>query len=147
MRAGLLSLIVVLLAGTGCAPHEPDPAAGAAPPSGQISSRVAHRGARTETGQPLAWPSGPLEVVVSVTDLPPGAALPMHKHPWPRYAYVERGRIEVRYEGGAARQFGPGDVLIEAIDTWHYGQAIGPEPVRIVVIDHVPPGQTNFVPR
>ena len=72
----------------------------------------------------------------------------MHKHPWPRYALVESGRIRVRYEAaGVERIFGPGEAVIEAIDQWHEGAVVGSEPVRLLVIDHVPPGQTNLVRR
>jgi quercetin dioxygenase-like cupin family protein len=72
----------------------------------------------------------------------------MHKHPWPRYAFIESGRIMVRYEtDGIERSFGPGETAIEAIDQWHEGRALGGEPVVLLVIDHVPPGQLNIVRR
>ena len=117
----------------------------AQPPA--ASTNVVVRTSTTVTGQPLVLPQ-PAEVVVSVTELPAGGVLPMHKHPWPRYAYVERGRLSVRYEAaGLVREFGPGEAIVEAIDQWHEGRVVGAEPVRIVVIDHVPPGQTNLVRR
>lgn len=112
------------------------------------STRILARGSTTVTGQPLAMPAGPLEVVMSVTEIPAGGTLPMHKHPWPRYAIVESGRLRVSYEAARlVREFGPGEAVIEAIDQWHEAQVVGPEPVRIVVIDHVPPGETNLVRR
>ena len=109
---------------------------------------VVTRAATTITGQPLAVPPAPWETVVSVSDLPPGGALPMHKHPWPRYAYVERGRLRVSYEAaGLTREFGPGDAVVEAIDQWHEGRVVGSEPVRLIVFDQVPQGATNVVLR
>lgn len=119
--------------------------ADAQPPA--ATSNVIVRSSTTVTGQRLTLPQG-AEVVISVTELPPGGVLPMHKHPWPRYAYVERGRLSVRYvDAGLERTFGPGEAVVEAIDQWHEGRVVGGEPVRIVVIDHVPPGQTNVVRR
>jgi quercetin dioxygenase-like cupin family protein len=106
------------------------------------------RGSATITGQPLVMPGPPVEVVISRTEIPVGGVLPMHKHPWPRYAIVEQGRLRVRYEAaGLVREFGPGEAVIEAIDQWHEAQVVGAEPVRILVIDHVPPGQINMVRR
>lgn len=106
------------------------------------------RSTQTATGQPVAALPSPYEVVFARAVLPAGGVLPMHRHPWPRYAFVESGRIRVRYEAaGIEREFGPGEAIIEAVDQWHEGVAVGSEPVRILVIDHVPPGRSNVVSR
>ena len=135
--------IVAILAG--CAPvaeEGPQPAPPAAA-TGELN-----RTSRTITGEAVSPPPSPFEVVISATELPSGGTLPMHKHPWPRYAYVERGRIRVHYQAtGLVREFGPGEAVVEAVDQWHEGEVVGPDPVRLVVIDHVPPGQTNVVRR
>lgn len=123
-------------------------AAGAA--SGQEAPRstVLIRAATTITGQPIPPPAPGFEVVVSRTEIPAGGLLPMHLHPWPRYAIVEQGRLRVRYEeAGLERVFGPGEAVIEAIGQWHEGAVVGPEPVRLIVVDHVPRGETNMVRR
>lgn len=118
-----------------------------AAPTPAPTSIVLSRTSTTITGQPLALPR-PLEVVISVTEIPAGGVLPMHRHPWPRYAYVERGRLQVSYvEARLVREFGPGEAVIEAVDQWHEGRVIGNEPVRVVTIDHVPPGRINLVRR
>jgi quercetin dioxygenase-like cupin family protein len=122
-------------------------AAAQQPPPGAAVTMLG-RSAQTATGQPLGAIAAPYEVVFSRAVLPPDGVLPMHKHPWPRYALVESGRIRVRYEAaGITREFGPGEAIIEAIDAWHEGVAVGSEPVRILVIDHVPPGRSNVVSR
>ena len=132
-----LSLLPVLAGGAASAGQEP--------PAPAATMTVLARTSTTVTGQPVRLPE-PVQVVISITELPAGSILPRHKHPWPRYAYVERGRLEVRYEAaGLVREVGPGEALIEAIDQWHEGRVIGSEPVRIIVVDHVPPGQTNIV--
>lgn len=121
-------------------------AAGQQAPAPQTT--ILSRTSSTVTGQPLALPGPAVEVVISRTEIPAGGALPMHKHPWPRYAIVESGRLRVRYEeAGLVREFGPGEAVIEAIDQWHEAQVVGSEPLRIIVIDHVPPGQDNVVRR
>ena len=112
------------------------------------SVTLAGRASTTATGQKLAMPADPFESVISVSELPAGGVLPMHKHPWPRYVYVDRGRISVRYEAsGVERTFGAGEGIVEAIDQWHEGRVIGFEAVRLIVFDQVPPGQTNVVRR
>ena len=123
-------------------------ATGVSDPAPRANVTVVNRASATITGQPLAVPQAPWEAVVSVSDLPPGGALPMHKHPWPRYAYVERGRLRVTYEAAAlTREFGPGEAVVEAIDQWHEGRVVGNEPVRLIVFDQVPRGANNVVLR
>jgi quercetin dioxygenase-like cupin family protein len=61
-------------------------------------STVLNRSAATITGQPIAMPAPGFEVVISRTEIPAGGVLPMHRHPWPRYAIVEQGRLRVRYQ-------------------------------------------------
>jgi quercetin dioxygenase-like cupin family protein len=117
------------------------------PPQGAAVT-VLERTTTTATGQSLRLPQGPVEVVVSRTEIPAGGVLPMHKHPWPRYAYVESGRLRVHWErAGITREFGPGDVVVEAIDEWHEGAALGETPVALIVFDQVPPGAANVVRR
>ncbi len=43
---------------------------------------------KTITGGKLTLPQGDVEVAVSQYEIAPGATLPIHKHPYPRYAYV-----------------------------------------------------------
>jgi len=137
LRATLSLPLLLAIAGASAQTPPPVPA-----------TTILNRASSTVTGQPLAFPTGPLEVVVAVTEIPAGGALPMHKHPWPRYAIVERGRLRVSYEeAGLVREFGPGEAVIEAVDQWHEGRVIGPDPVRILVVDQVPPGRTNLVAR
>ncbi len=42
----------------------------------------------TSSGQPIVLPQKDAQVVVSTYEIAPGAALPEHKHPFPRYGYV-----------------------------------------------------------
>ena len=141
------AIVALLVASGGCAEEAKLPASPTAPPAAAVVTTVL-RASTTVTGQPLAAPPSPWETLIMTTDLPPGGLLPMHKHPWPRYAFVERGRLEVRYEqSGLVRTFGPGEAVIEANDQWHEGRVVGAEPVRLIVLDQLPPGATNVVRR
>jgi quercetin dioxygenase-like cupin family protein len=101
-------------------------------------------GTTTALGQKIALPQGDAEITVLSYEIPPGAKLPVHKHPHPRYAYVLAGRLKV-LTGDNTRSFeyGPGDFIVEMLDTWHYGEPIGSETVKLLVIDQAPPGATN----
>ena len=147
MRRSAYALLAFALIEGGCTPTPGQSAeAPASPPRASVT--VVNRSASTITGQPLAVPPSPWEAVVSISDLPPGGILPMHRHPWPRYAFVERGRLSVTYEAaGITREFGPGEAVVEAIDQWHEGRVMGSEPVRLIVFDQLPPGASNVVLR
>ena len=140
------AIAALLMASGGCAEDGPPPASLSPPAAAAVTTVL--RASTTVTGQPLAAPPSPWEVLVMTTDLPPGGLLPMHKHPWPRFAFVQSGRLEVRYEqSGLVRTFGPGEAVVEAIDQWHEGRVVGAEPVRLIVLDQLPPGATNVVRR
>ena len=142
-RSTVFAATLILLAACASAQSAQAPSA---PAGAKVT--LAGRASETVTGQKLAMPADPFESVISVSELPPGGLLPMHKHPWPRYVYVDRGRLSVRYEAsGLVREFGAGEGIVEAIDEWHEGRVIGAEPVRLIVFDQVPPGQTNVVRR
>lgn len=108
--------------------------------------RQVFSGTETASGQPLMLPQGQAEVIVSTYEIPPGAALPVHKHPFPRYAYVLAGRLAVTAtDTGKVSSYGPGDFVVEMLDTWHSGTTVGDETVKLLVIDQVEPGKPNVV--
>jgi quercetin dioxygenase-like cupin family protein len=104
------------------------------------------RSTTTSTGQPITLPPPGAEVVASLYTIAAGARLPVHKHPYTRYAYVLSGRLRVVEEAtGEAFEFGPGDFVIEMTDAWHWGSNPGEEPLRLLVIDQTEPGTPNTV--
>ena len=119
------------------------------PPAGAPAKPVVTKlftGTTTALGQPLILPQGAVEVTVLNYDIPAGAALPVHKHPRPRYAYVLAGRLQVSTGDGAKRfEYGPGDFIVEMLDEWHYGKTLGTEAVKLLVIDQAPAGETNTI--
>jgi len=102
----------------------------------------------TATGQPIALPKGGAEVIVWTYEIPAGAKLPVHKHPFPRYAYVLSGTLRVATaDESRTWNYKAGDFIVEMIDAWHYGTNTGTEPVRLLVIDQVEVGQANTLLR
>ena len=102
----------------------------------------------TAAGQPIVLPTGAVRLIATRYEIAPGAALPVHKHPYPRYAYVLAGNLKVtEADTGASQAYKAGDVIVEMVDRWHSGQNTGSDPVSLVVIDQVPEGSTNTVLR
>ena len=101
---------------------------------------------RTVSGQPLHLPQGPSEFVGAIVDVPVGATIPLHKHPWSRFAFIERGTIHVvNRDTGLAADFKAGQMAAEAVDQWHEASVVGDEPVRLIIFEIVPPGVGNGV--
>ena len=100
----------------------------------------------TASGQPITLPQKNVEVQVSRYQIAPGATLPVHKHPFPRYAYVEQGTLKVtNVETGASNTYKSGDFIIEMIGQWHQATNIGADPVTLLVIDQVEQGAKNTI--
>jgi quercetin dioxygenase-like cupin family protein len=96
----------------------------------------------TATGQPIAFPQNNAQVRASIYEIPSGAALPEHRHAHLRYGYVLAGTIRITYTG-ASQIYRPGDFIIEAIGQWHKAATVGPEPVKLLVIDQAEKEQNN----
>ncbi len=99
---------------------------------------------QTVTGQPIAMPAQPRLQVTRLT-IDPGAGLPVHKHPYPRYAYILKGEIEVTIEGRKPHLYHAGEFIPEVIDGWHFGTNHGQQPVELLVIDHTPQDVTSNI--
>jgi quercetin dioxygenase-like cupin family protein len=100
----------------------------------------------TNTGQAILLPKGPAQVTVSRVTLAVGDSLPVHKHPYSRYGYIEAGTIRVsNLDTGKVTDYHAGDTIIEARGQWHTGQVLGASPVVILVIDQTPPGKGNVI--
>jgi len=99
----------------------------------------------TASGQPIAVPANP-QVIVSTYDIPVGASLPFHKHPFQRYAYVMAGDLSVtNRDTNETYRYKSGDFIVEVLDQWHMGRNEGKTPVKLLVIDQVDPGKPNVV--
>lgn len=100
----------------------------------------------TSSGQPIVLPQKDAEVVVSTYEIAPGATLPEHKHPFPRYGYVLSGSLRViNDDTGKTEDFKTGDFILEAVGQWHRGLNPGQEPLKLLVIDIAEKGQPTTV--
>lgn len=115
--------------------------------SGTAPRKEILRTDKTISGQSLKFAQGKSEMVASVADFAPNGVTAVHKHPWSRIVYVERGPLRVtNFDRHRTDVFQTGQVFVEAVDEWHQGHA-GPQGARLVVFDLVPPGTNNVINR
>ena len=132
----ILIVLPLLVAGASFPAHALD--GGAAAPVVVTPIRST---AVTSTGQPITLPQKNVEVTASIFDIAPGATLPVHKHPFPRYGYVLAGTLKVtNVDTGKTDVFNTGDFIVEMIDQWHQGSNIGVDPVKLLLIDQIEAG-------
>jgi len=136
------AILTVLALTLSASPLHADSAAVAA----KVVVRPVASASETSSGQPIVLPQGQVQTLVSTYEIPPGAMLPKHKHPFPRYAYVLAGTLKVtNLDIGRTDTFKAGDFILEAVDQWHQGANTGTEPVKLLVIDMVEKGKGNVV--
>lgn len=102
----------------------------------------------TISGQPITVPVNP-KMQASIITIEPGKSLPVHKHPYIRYAYVQKGELDVTLvDEKKSVHFKAGDAFAEIIDGWHFGTNNGSVPTQLLVIDQMPQdATTNTVPK
>jgi quercetin dioxygenase-like cupin family protein len=106
----------------------------------KISVQPIARTSTTITGEKIVVPPNP-DVVTSIATFPPGAELPVHKHPYPHYVYVLDGVLTVfNVDTGRSFTVKKGDFIVETNADWHYGKNEGMVPVKLLVIDQLPAG-------
>ena len=102
----------------------------------------------TSAGQKIVLPKKDAALVASIFEIPSGARLPEHEHPYPRYGYILSGSLRVTdTETGESKTYRSGDFVLEAVGRWHTGANEGEDPTRLLVIDIVQNGHTNTVLR
>ena len=70
----------------------------------------------TASGQPISLPQRNAQVAASIYEIMPGAALPMHNHPYPRYGYVLAGVLRVtNIDTGQIDTYQPGSFFLESV--------------------------------
>jgi quercetin dioxygenase-like cupin family protein len=98
---------------------------------------------QTSSGQPITLPRSDVEVIVTTLEIHPGAVLPRHLHPYPRYGYVLEGALKITNDQtGTVEVFKAGDFIVEAIGQWHHAETIGDVPVKLLVIDQIEGGKS-----
>lgn len=85
-------------------------------------------------GQDLpAYPQGQPEITIVRITIPPGVALPMHRHPMINAGVMLSGEVTVYTEKNEIRRVVAGEALSELVNTWHYGKNEGEIPAEIIV--------------
>ena len=96
-------------------------------------------------GQPLPdYPDGQAEIKVLRIRIPAGVTLPWHYHPVINAAVILEGRLELYLKGGTTRVFGPGEALVEVVNTVHAGKALGTDDVDLVVFKQAARGSRQL---
>jgi quercetin dioxygenase-like cupin family protein len=103
---------------------------------------------KTASDQPIVLPRSNVQVVVTTVEIPKGAKLPEHMHPFARYGYLLAGNLSVTNDDtGRTQTFKAGDFIVEAIGQWHHAANAGDGPVKLLVIDQVEAGRANTILR
>ena len=92
-----------------------------------------------------SYPAGTPEIKVLRINIPAGVTLPWHLHPVINAAVIIKGHLELYSEDGTTKTFGPGEALIEVVNTVHAGKALGSEDVDVVVFYAGSQGQPTTV--
>ena len=98
----------------------------------------------TVSGQPIVLPQGNVQLITSIYEIPQGAKLPEHEHNSQRYGYLLAGQLRVtNTETGESKEYKPGDFIVESRGQWHRAENIGTEPIKLLVIDQIKPGEST----
>jgi quercetin dioxygenase-like cupin family protein len=84
-------------------------------------------------GVPIVYPQGQAEISGMVIEIAPGAETGWHGHPVPSFGIVLEGTLEVTLKDGRKKRVGPGEGLVEVVDTLHNGRNVGALPVKLIV--------------
>jgi len=140
-----IGILLIPFVGLSASSQEVRPAVGHSPSPARIlekqeGERRVHRSAGTTTGNaPFILKvdpknGGSKHLVMFTEDLPPGAAIPRHKHPGSEEILIlQTGRTRV-YLGDTVREVGSGATVFIPQDTWISAEVIGNEPVSLVAI-------------
>ncbi len=78
-------------------------------------------------------PGGTPEITILRIKIPPGAQLPLHKHPVINAGVLLSGELTVITEDNRALHLKAGESIVEVVNKWHYGRNDGNETAELVV--------------
>ena len=100
----------------------------------------------TSSGQSIVLPKNDAQIVASIYEGLPSAALQAHNHPYPRYVFVLSGTLRVNnLDTGQTNTYRPGNFVLESVGQWQTNASVGDEPLKLLVVDVVEKGQPNIV--
>lgn len=80
-----------------------------------------------------AYAEGRPEITILRIKIPPGAELPMHKHPFINAGVLLQGELTVVTEDSRTLHLKAGDPIVEVVGVKHYGKNEGRQPAEIIV--------------
>ncbi len=80
-----------------------------------------------------SYEKGKPEISILKIVIPPGAKLPLHKHPVINAGVLLSGKLTVVGEDNTTLHLKAGDTIVEVVNKWHYGKNEGNEPAEIIV--------------
>jgi len=88
----------------------------------------------TVAGQIIVYPTTRNAEVTAVhVEIPPGAETGWHKHPFPCFAYILSGALDLTMEGGKSVHLVAGQAMAESLNVLHNGKNNGTESVKLVM--------------
>lgn len=99
-----------------------------------VQTDVLAKGSLSWDGSHLPdYPKGPPELTILRIKIPPGAQLPLHKHPVINAGVLLSGELTVVTEDNSILNLKAGESIIEVVNKWHYGKNEGNETAEILV--------------
>jgi quercetin dioxygenase-like cupin family protein len=87
----------------------------------------------TSIGQNFEYPDANKdEVNIAKVIIPPGKETGWHKHNFPVFAYVLKGRLTIEIENSETRQFSEGSSFAEVVHTYHNGKNAGSQDAVLI---------------
>jgi quercetin dioxygenase-like cupin family protein len=79
------------------------------------------------------YPKGTPEITILRIKIPPGAQLPLHKHPVINAGVLLNGELTVVTEDNRTLHLKTGEAIVEVVNKWHYGKNESNKTAEIIV--------------
>lgn len=79
------------------------------------------------------YAKGRPEITILRIEIPPHTTLAWHEHPYINAGVMISGELTVITDQADTLHLKAGDPIIECVNTWHFGENLGDEPVDIIV--------------
>jgi len=79
------------------------------------------------------YPKGTPEITILRIKIPPGAQLPLHKHPVINAGVLLNGELTVVTEDNRTLHLKTGEAIVEVVNKWHYGKNESNKTAEILV--------------
>ncbi|KZN62241.1 hypothetical protein N473_19885 [Pseudoalteromonas luteoviolacea CPMOR-1] len=102
--------------------------------SNTVTVKTLTKTSQSWDGTPLpSYPLGKPEITLLDIHIPAGTELPLHLHPVINAGVVLSGELHVTKQSGEQLILKSGEPIVELVNQWHKGKAVGKEDVRIIV--------------